>query len=61
MREYNLDRNVIRASGGVGGVPCLAKGKQRRGSKGKIKDRWTARAAEGKTDIDTGLIEKAKA
>ena len=39
MSKYYLDRDVVRARGGEGGVPCLAKGKQRRGSKGKIRQR----------------------
>ena len=46
---------------GTGSVPYRAKGKQRRGSKGKIKDRRSAGAAKGKAAIDARLIEKAKA
>ena len=61
MCKYNLDRDVVRARRGERGVPCLAKGKRRRGSKGKIKKRRPARAAEGETGINTRLIEKAKA
>ena len=61
MRKYDLDRDVVRASGGEGGVPCLAKGKQQRGSKGKIKNRRAARATEGTAGINARLIEKAKA
>ena len=52
---------MIRASGGEGGVPCLAKGKQRVGSKGKIKNRGAASAAKGEASVDPRLIEEAKA
>ena len=52
---------MVRASGGEGDVPCLAKGKQRGGSKGKIENRWSARAAEGKTSVNAALVKKAKA
>ena len=52
---------MVRVSGGKVGVPRLAKGKQPGGSKGKIKNRRSARAAGGKTSINAGLVEKAKA
>ena len=52
---------MVRASGGEGGIPCLTKGKQRGGSKGKIKNRRSARAAKGEASVNARLIEKAKA
>ena len=61
MREYDLDRDVVRASGWEGGLPCLANGKQRGGSIGKIKKRRATSAAKGETSVDTRLIEEAKA
>ena len=52
---------MVQASGGEGGVPCLAKGKQRRGSKGKSMNRRTTSTAKGETSVNTRLIEEAKA
>ena len=52
---------MVRASGGERGVPRLAKGEQRGGSKGKIRHGRSARAAKGEMSVDTRLIEKAKA
>ena len=52
---------MIRASGGEGGVPYMAKVKQRGGSEEKIKNRRAARTAKGETSVDTRLIEEAEA
>ena len=50
---------MIRASGGEGGVPYLAKGKQRGGSKGKIKYRGATSAGKWETSVNPRLIEEA--
>ena len=52
---------MIRASGGEGGVPCLAKGEQRGGSKEKIKKRRATSGAKGEMSVNTRLVEEAKA
>ena len=60
VRKYNLDGDMVRASGGEGGIPCLTKGEQRGGSKGKSKGRESARATKWEASVDAGLVEVAK-
>ena len=61
MLEYDLNRNMIRACGGERGIPCLAKGKERGGSKEKIKNRGATSAAKADAGVHPRLIEEAKA
>ena len=52
---------MIRASGGEGSIPCLAKGKQQGGSKGEIKNQGATSGAKWETGVHPRLIEEAKA
>ena len=52
---------MVRASGGEGGVPCLAKVKQCGGTKGEIMNRGAPGAPKGETSVDTRLVEGTKA
>ena len=52
---------MIRARGEAGGIPCLANGKQRRGSKAKSKNRVAANATKGEAGVHGRQIEEARA